>query len=265
MTSSGRSPPLASLRSDHMRFTFLGTGTSAGVPMIGCSCRVCTSDDPRDRRLRTSACLRFTDEKGSPRTILLDAGPDLRLQAIREGLDRCDAIVFTHNHVDHVFGLDEVRRFNDVQGSAVEIHADDHTMESLERIYAHIFRKERNVNPSFVATLLPFRVSPEVIDRGLPVRLHGVDFTPIPLLHGRLPVLGWRIDPDERLLTPAARALKIVQQHALPAAAAPGDERNRPRRGCLHAGECGGVVGRAWVVVGDAQPEAGARHSQPRR
>lgn len=190
-----------------MRFTFLGTGTSAGVPMIGCSCGVCTSDDPRDRRLRTSACLRFTDANGAPRTILLDAGPDLRVQAIREGLDRCDAILFTHNHVDHVFGLDEVRRFNDVQGSAVEIHADDHTMESLERIYAHIFRKERNVNPSFVATLLPFRVSPEVIERGLPVRLHGVDFTPIPLLHGRLPVLGWRIDPDERLLTPAARDL----------------------------------------------------------
>ena len=188
-----------------MKFTFLGTGTSAGIPMIGCSCEVCTSPDPRDSRLRTAACLRFTDATGTDRVILLDAGPDLRLQALREGLSRCDAIFFTHNHVDHTFGLDEVRRFNAVQKSAIEIHADDHTMDSLERTYRHIFDKDRNINSSFVATLLPFRIHATQIEQSLPTRLFGVNFIPIPLLHGRLPILGWRIEPDEELLTPEAR------------------------------------------------------------
>jgi phosphoribosyl 1,2-cyclic phosphate phosphodiesterase len=190
-----------------MKFTFLGTGTSAGIPMIGCSCEVCMSGDPRDQRLRTAACLRFTDERGIDRVILLDAGPDLRVQAIREGLNRCDAIFFTHNHVDHVFGLDEVRRFNAVQRSAIEIYADDHTMDSLERIYKHIFEKDRNVNSSFVATLLPFRVHAEQIEAARPTRLFGVNFIPVPLLHGRLPILGWRIEPEESLLTPEAREI----------------------------------------------------------
>ncbi|MCX5689599.1 MAG: MBL fold metallo-hydrolase [Planctomycetota bacterium] len=190
-----------------MKFTFLGTGTSAGIPMIGCSCEVCTSSDPRDQRLRTAACLRFTDERGIDRIVLLDAGPDLRVQAIREGLNRCDAIFFTHNHVDHVFGLDEVRRFNAVQRSAIEIYADDHTMDSLERIYKHIFEKDRNVNSSFVATLLPFRIHAAQIEAASPTRLFGVNFIPVPLLHGRLPILGWRIEPDESLLTPEAREI----------------------------------------------------------
>jgi phosphoribosyl 1,2-cyclic phosphate phosphodiesterase len=128
-----------------------------------------------------------------------------RHQALREGLTRCDAIFFTHNHVDHTFGLDEVRRFNAVQKSAIEIHADDHTMDSLERTYRHIFDKDRNVNSSFVATLLPFRIHAEQIEQSRPTRLFGVNFIPIPLLHGRLPILGWRIEPDEELLSPEAR------------------------------------------------------------
>ncbi len=169
--------------------------------MIGCSCEVCTSTDPRDTRLRTSACLRFTDATGHERCILIDAGPDLRAQSLRERLMRCDAILFTHNHVDHVFGLDEVRRFNDVQRGSIEIYGDDHTIENLERIYKHIFDKDRNVNKSFVATVIPFRVSPEQIEAGQPVRLFGVNFVPIQFIHGRLPILGWRIEPDESLLT----------------------------------------------------------------
>ena len=187
-----------------MRFTFLGTGTSAGIPMIGCHCAVCTSDDPRDRRLRASACVRFIDAGGHERVILLDAGPDLRQQALREKLQRCDAILFTHNHVDHVFGLDETRRFNAVQQSAIEIHADNNTMDSLERVYKHIFDKDRNVNDSFVATLLRFRISDDEVQSSTPISLFGVNFLPIPLLHGRLPILGWRIEPSGALLTGAA-------------------------------------------------------------
>jgi phosphoribosyl 1,2-cyclic phosphate phosphodiesterase len=167
----------------------LGSGTSAGVPVIGCDCETCTSDDPRDRRLRTSAAIRFTDVGGAERLILVDTSPDLRQQALTHGLRRCDAILFTHNHVDHVWGLDETRRFNVVMGGPIEIHADQHTMESLFRVYQHVFRRETNVNDSFVATLIP-----NVVDVGVPVDVHGLRCTPMKVLHGRLPVLAWRFE-----------------------------------------------------------------------
>lgn len=182
-----------------MRFLFLGTGTSAGVPAIGCDCAVCTSADPRDRRLRTAAAVQFTDARGQDRTILLDAGPDLRQQALRAGLKRCDAIIFTHNHVDHTFGLDEVRRFNAVQQSPIDVWADDRTMEHLRRVYKHIFEKDHNVNDSFVATLIPRTIEQSAISEGRTLNLWGALFTPIRLLHGRLPVLGFRIDFDPSL------------------------------------------------------------------
>ena len=172
-----------------MRFTFLGTGTSSGVPAIGCQCAVCRSDDPRDQRLRTSACLEFTDPAGQGRTILLDAGPDLRQQALRTGLDRLDAILLTHNHVDHTWGLDEVRRFNVLMDAPIDVYADAHTLDGVRRVFAHIFEKESNVQKSFVANLIPHRVQP-----GRALDLCGLRVTPFTLLHGRLPVLGYRIE-----------------------------------------------------------------------
>lgn len=184
-----------------MRFRFLGTGTSAGVPAIACDCAVCTSADPRDRRLRTGAAVEFTDPAGTPRVVLIDATPDLRQQALAAGLRRCDAIVFTHNHVDHTFGLDEVRRFNVVQEAPIDIYAEAHTMQHLRRVYQHVFESERNVNASFVATLIPHEIDP-----ARPIDIHGCRFTPIRLLHGRLPVLGYRIErvPDLFSGVPAA-------------------------------------------------------------
>ncbi|MEO1583699.1 MAG: MBL fold metallo-hydrolase [Planctomycetota bacterium] len=177
-----------------MRLTFLGTGTSAGIPMIGCRCDVCTSDDPRDRRLRASALIEWTDPEGQPRAVLIDAGPDLRQQVLAHnegrGLHRLDAILFTHNHVDHTFGLDEVRRFNVAMKRPIDIYANAHTLEHLRRVYRHIFDTDQNVQPSFVASLTPHEIAP-----GEPVELWGVRFTPIPLLHGRLPILGFRIEP----------------------------------------------------------------------
>ncbi len=172
-----------------MLFRFLGTGTSSGIPAIGCSCAVCTSADPRDRRLRCSASIEFTDAKGHPRVVLIDPGPDLRQQALAAGLTRCDAILFTHNHVDHTWGLDEVRRFNAVMKAPIDIYAEEHTMEHLHRVYAHIFERDRNVNDSFVATLIPHRIGPEKV-----LDLYGLRVTPFRLLHGRLPVLGYRFE-----------------------------------------------------------------------
>lgn len=172
-----------------VELVLLGTGTSAGVPVIGCDCAVCRSDDPRDRRLRSGAALRFRDGGGHDRVVLIDCPPDHREQSLRLGLRRCDGILFTHHHVDHTFGLDEVRRYNAIMGAAIDIYADARTLEHLDRVYRHIFRRSENVNDSFVATLHAHR-----IEAGRPFELHGLRVTPIDLLHGRVPVLGFRFD-----------------------------------------------------------------------
>ncbi len=174
-----------------MRFTFLGTGTSAGVPCLGCDCATCNSDDPRDARTRTSALVEWIDPSGQARAVMLDAGPDLRQQALRHRLNRLDAILFTHNHVDHTFGLDEVRRFNITMDAPIDLYAEAPTMTHLKRVYAHIFDRASNVQDSFVATIIAHELK---ADRELV--LWGMRFTPIRLLHGRLPVLGYRIEPE---------------------------------------------------------------------
>ncbi|MGA1631405.1 MAG: MBL fold metallo-hydrolase [Phycisphaerales bacterium] len=172
-----------------VEFTLLGTGTSAGIPVIGCACAVCRSDDPRDRRLRCGACLRFVDPSGVRRTILIDVPPDHREQSLRHGLDRCDAIVVTHDHVDHVWGLDEVRRYNVLMASPIEVWASRESLDGLRRVYRHVFERTTNVNDSFVADLI---ARPIEEDRAFD--LFGLRFTPVPLLHGRLPILGFRIE-----------------------------------------------------------------------
>jgi len=173
-----------------MRFVFLGTGTSAGIPAIGLHDAASASNDPRDNRLRTAAALIFDDAEGIERVVLFDCGPDMRQQALRAGLSRCDAILFTHNHVDHTWGLDEVRRFNVVMQTPIDIYAEQRTLGHLRRVYTHIFDRDRNVNDSFVAHLIAHTIEPET-----PIELFGVRFTPIRLLHGRLPILGFRVDP----------------------------------------------------------------------
>lgn len=172
-----------------VEFLFLGTGTSAGIPVIGCDCSVCTSDDPRDRRLRCGACLRFVAPNGQPRVILIDTPPDHREQSLRHKIDRCDAIVYTHNHVDHTFGLDDVRRYNAIMRTPIDVWADEHTHEHLRRVYRHIFDRHNNVNDSFVADLIVRR-----IDVDAPFDAFGMRITPLRFLHGRLPVLGFRIE-----------------------------------------------------------------------
>ncbi len=199
-----------------MRFTFLGTGTSAGVPLIGCACDVCTSDDPRDQRLRTSAAIEVYDEKSLPRTILLDAGPDLRQQVLRFKVERCDSILFTHAHVDHIFGLDEVRRFNVVQHAPIDIYADTHTTEQLRRVYKHIFEREKNVNDSFVATLIAHRVAAMQA-----FALHGLRVTPIPFLHGKQPILGYRFDAGEETNVGSAASSLLPLVYATDVSAVP--------------------------------------------
>ncbi len=180
---------MSDARVSEVRLVLCGTGTSAGVPVIGCDCAVCRSDDSRDNRTRSGAALLFRDEDGRERVILLDCGPDHRTHSLRLGLARADAIFFTHDHVDHTFGLDDVRRYNALMKSPIEVYADARTRAFLERVYQHIFRRHENVNDSFVADLVV-----RTIAAGTPVDLLGLRITPFEVLHGRLPVLAFRIE-----------------------------------------------------------------------
>ena len=180
-----------------VRFTLLGTGTSSGIPVIACDCATCTSDDPRDRRTRVGAMLEFNDPEGTPRVILVDCPPDHREHALRHRIRRVDAILFTHAHVDHVFGLDDARLYNVTMQAPVHLYAERTVLDELTRIYDHIFRPHRNVNKSFVADVLT-----TVVEPGRGVHLFGIDATPVRLLHGALPILGWRFDAA----SPAASA-----------------------------------------------------------
>lgn len=173
-----------------MRLRFLGTGTSSGVPVIGCECPVCTSTDPRDTRTRTSALLEFTDPAGQERVVLIDASADFRQQTLAAGFLRLDAILITHDHVDHIFGLDEVRRFNVLMDAPIEVYADAFTHESLRRVYPYILDRGDKPPESFVATLIPRHVA-----AGEPFDLFGLRVTPLDLLHGRRHILGFRFDP----------------------------------------------------------------------
>jgi phosphoribosyl 1,2-cyclic phosphate phosphodiesterase len=163
------------------RLTFLGTGTSHGVPMIGCACAVCRSADPRDNRLRPSIHVAV---EGGPR-LLVDTGTDLRQQALRHGLAVVDAILFTHSHADHIMGLDEVRRFNAVKGGPIPLYADPFTCDELRRTFAYAFGPPPAKGGGVPQIHLEPIAGPFVVDTQL--------ITPVPLLHGDRSILGFRL------------------------------------------------------------------------
>lgn len=178
----------------NLTLTLLGTGTSAGVPMIGCTCEVCTSPDPRDRRDRAAAMITWHDPRngqgGEARTVLIDTSPDLRHQMLRHRVMRIDGVVYTHNHADHVFGIDDLRRFNAVMGTAIDIHAERPVIEALRTTFPYIFEPGKNVQQSFIPMLIPHAIEVE-----RPFEIAGQTLLPIRLLHGKLPIVGYRIGP----------------------------------------------------------------------
>lgn len=158
---------------------FFGTGTSQGVPVIGCTCLVCTSIDPRDARLRSSVMITTNDKR-----LVIDTGPDFRQQMLRSGQVDADAVLFTHEHMDHVSGLDDIRAINFLQRKNMPLYGSAGVEESLHRIYHYAFAK----NPYPGVPIIEFhRIANE------PFKVHDIPVVPIAVKHGSMPVFGFRI------------------------------------------------------------------------
>ncbi|HZY39802.1 MAG TPA: MBL fold metallo-hydrolase [Mucilaginibacter sp.] len=163
-----------------MTVTFLGTGTSQGVPVIACDCDVCTSADPRDKRLRSSVMI-----ENDGKVIVIDSGPDFRCQMLRENVQRLDAIVFTHEHKDHIAGLDDIRAFNYKQQAPIDVYATKRVQEALKHEFHYIFA-------DFKYPGIPQVTFHTIGDD--PFFIGDLKFIPIEVMHYMLPVLGFRIN-----------------------------------------------------------------------
>ncbi len=175
--------------------TILGSGTSHGIPMIACDCPVCTSDDPRDRRTRVSAVFHLDARRSGPApghldrnagpNLLIDCGPELRLQCVANDIRRVDAVLLTHHHADHITGMDDLRRFNWLQQGPLPVYAAAETLDRVRRMFSYCFEDDPKY-PSAKPQLDPVRVDG-------PFEIAGVQVIPVPLMHGPLPVLGYRV------------------------------------------------------------------------
>lgn len=165
-----------------MKLTFLGTGTSTGVPSIGCECETCTSDDPRDKRLRVSVLIEHAEQ-----SVLIDTSSDFRQQALRYGLKHLDAVLITHCHADHIFGLDDIRPLNFRYG-ALGLYANERAWFDIRRIFKYIFE------PSHFGGGLPQVIPHTVVPAGQFCLGKGLLITPLEVIHGRLPVMAYRLN-----------------------------------------------------------------------
>lgn len=162
-----------------MRVTFLGTGTSQGVPVIACHCVVCASSDVKNNRLRTSVMIEYKDK-----VIVIDSGPDFRYQMLRENVQQLDAILFTHEHKDHVAGLDDVRAFNFKHDREIDVYAEDRVQRALKNEFSYIFS---GIQYPGIPRVVMHEIENEEFN------MQGVDILPIRAMHFKLPVYGFRI------------------------------------------------------------------------
>jgi phosphoribosyl 1,2-cyclic phosphate phosphodiesterase len=169
-----------------MKLHILGSGTSHGVPVLGCDCPVCRSSDLRDQRLRASL---YIQGSGGER-VVIDTGPEFRLQAIRAGIRRLDALFLTHSHADHIHGMDDVRPLS--RDTPLPVYGSRETIEELRERFSYVFKETQRGGGK--PRLLPVTVTP-----GDPVAIGGLLFSPIPVKHGALDILGWRIDESTAL------------------------------------------------------------------
>lgn len=162
-----------------MKITFLGTGTSQGVPVIACDCNVCLSADPLDKRLRTSVLLE-TDEN----TLIIDAGPDFRQQMLREHITKLDAILLTHEHKDHIAGLDDVRAFNYKSQDAIDIYSEERVQKVIKKEFSYVFSEYQYPG------IPKMRLNP-IPEHNFNIK--NIPIIPVRVFHYRLPVYGFRI------------------------------------------------------------------------
>lgn len=161
-----------------MKITFLGTGTSQGVPVIGCDCKVCKSLDFRDKRFRSSIHL-----EANGVSLVVDTGPDFRMQMLRAGIKKLDAVIYTHEHKDHTAGLDDIRPFNFVQQMDLPIFGRRQVLDQIQREFSYIFSAKKYPGVPQVDAI-------EITEN--PFQVNGLSVIPIPVLHYKLPVLGFR-------------------------------------------------------------------------
>jgi phosphoribosyl 1,2-cyclic phosphate phosphodiesterase len=161
-----------------MKFTFLGTGTSQGVPVIACNCNTCNSDDQKDKRLRTSLLLETAGI-----TMVFDAGPDFRQQMLREHITKLDAIILTHEHKDHISGMDDVRAFNYASQDAIDIYAEERVQKAVKKEYSYVFAEYQYPGiPRMRLNSIP----------ALSFKIKDVEIIPVRVFHYRLPIFGFR-------------------------------------------------------------------------
>ena len=162
-----------------LKVTFLGTGTSSGVPMIGCQCEVCTSSDSKNKRLRTSVLLESEEN-----TVVIDTGPDFRYQMLRAEVKKLNAIVYTHEHKDHIAGLDDVRGFNYIMKRSMNIYATEQVQKALKREFYYAFETVKYPG-------VPQLELNTIVNR--PFLVGDLTFEPIQLMHYKMPVFGYRV------------------------------------------------------------------------
>jgi phosphoribosyl 1,2-cyclic phosphate phosphodiesterase len=162
-----------------LKITFLGTGTSQGVPLIACKCEICSCTNAKDKRLRSAIMLETAST-----TIVIDTGPDFRQQMLREQVEKLDAVVFTHEHKDHIAGLDDVRAFNFINGKHIEVYATSRVQAAIKREFAYIFAEDKYPG-------IPLINLHEI--NGAPFKINDIELIPIEVMHYKMPVLGFRI------------------------------------------------------------------------
>ncbi len=185
-------------RMSTLRIEFLGTGTSQGVPVIACRCAVCTSEDPRDKRLRSSVLVEVQGKR-----LLIDAGPDMRQQLLRADVRDLDAVLLTHEHMDHIAGIDDLRAFNFAQQRAMDIHANAATIAAVERLYHYAFAERKY--PGVPELQLHYI-------EGASFSAAGVEVATIDVMHMHMPVLGFRIGGFAYITDAKSIAANVVAQ-----------------------------------------------------